>query len=403
MDATSFQARFFVRPVIRLINLSAVVLVALSFLPHSAMGQLLESPDALKASASAPLLHGVTIADDYDIRSSDYLNLVLPALSHLKVTPSVRLVFTLEVDSGGQGATGSSYYSAVEQIKASTNSHTGGHPSVMGQPVDSSYMICFTRAQHAARWRDFVKNLGSVVDFWEVGNEINGNWTYNTGPDEAGDGLGCPDGWPGGVPSTTISDVGYKMTDAYNIVKAAGKPAALTLSFCPTDLPSSADPFTWVDTYVSSKLKKGMDYVLISYYPDATGCGYGLPQASDWVTWFQGIQQRFPNAKVGLGEWGYTSPMTDSDLKTTLQEGYSINPSASLKPGSWIGGVYYWEFGLTAIPEKGTNQLGTPSDWNDVNLDLQLQCASAHMVRHGTFFAHEFAPRQMSSHGFERQ
>jgi hypothetical protein len=354
--------------------LSAIALLMSSLVPTRAIGQSSNAETLLRAQPLPAPFHGVTVADDYDIRSSDYLSLVLPALSDLKVTPSLRLVFTLEVDSGGQGATGSSYYSAVEQIKANTNVHTGEHPIVMGQPVDSSYMICFTREQHAARWKDFVAHLGNVVDFWEVGNEINGNWTYNTGTDEAGDGLSCPDGWPGGVPATTITDVANKMTDAFDIVKAAGKPAALTLTFCPTDLPASADPFTWVDTYVSSRLKKGMDYVLISYYPDATGCGYGLPQPSDWVTWFQGIQQRFPNAKVGMGEWGYTSPMTASELKKTLRAGYEVNPSASLKnPASWIGGVFYWEFGLTAIPERGTNQLGTPSDWKDVNEDLQLQ------------------------------
>lgn len=362
------------RCVFFVVFLPVLSLCALAFMPPRALGQASESEDVLQAHRIPAPFHGVTVADDYDVRSPDYLNLVIPALSNLEVTPSVRLVFTLEVDSGGQGATGSSYYSAVEQIKASTNVHTGGHPIVMGQPVDSSYMICFTRAEHAKRWKDFVEHLGKLVDFWEVGNEINGNWTYNTGTDEAGDGLSCPDDWPGGVPATTIADVANKMTDAFNIVKAAGKPAALTLTFCPTDLPASADPFTWVDTYVSSKLKNGMDYVLVSYYPDATGCGYGLPHASDWVSWFRGIQQRFPNAKVGMGEWGYTSPMTASDLKTTLREGYSIDPSASLKnPASWIGGVFYWEFGLTAIPEKGTNQLGTPSDWKDVNEDLQLQ------------------------------
>lgn len=66
--------------------------------------------------------------------------------------------------------------------------------------------------------------------------------------------------------------------------------------------------------------------------------------------------------------------MTAKELKKTLREGYEVDPSASLKkPASWIGGLFYWEFGLTAIPERGTNQLGTPSDWKDVNADLQLQ------------------------------
>jgi hypothetical protein len=354
--------------------LLAIALGAFAFMPTSVMGQSPDSEPGTHAVDLPGVLHGVTVADDYDVRTSGYLNLVLPALNDLAVTPSVRLVFALQVDNGTQGASASSYYAAVQQLKASKNIHTGGYPIIMGQPVDSSYMFCFTRADHAARWKEYIEGLGNLVDFWEVGNEINGNWTYNTGADEAAHHQTCPHGWPGGVPNTTIQDVANKLTDAFDITKAAGKPAALTLTFCPTDLPASAQPFTWVDTYVSDKLKKGMDYVLISYYTDATGCAYGLPQASDWVTWFQGIQERFPNAQVGLGEWGYTSRMTPGVLKQTLYEGYTVNPSASLKnPASWIGGVFYWEFGLTAIPKTGTSKLGTPSDWKDVNADLQLQ------------------------------
>jgi hypothetical protein len=319
-------------------------------------------------------IHGVTVADDYDIRTPDYLGQVIPALTNLAVTPTVRLTFTLEVDSGAQGAVASTYISPVEQIKAAINEDTYAHPFIMGQPVDSSYMFCFSRADHAARWRDYVENLGEHVDIWEVGNEINGNWLYNTGSNADVSGQSCPDDWPGGVPTTTTQDVANKMADAYQIVKTAGKRAALTLTFCPTDLPATNDPFTWLDTYVTNPaLRNGMDYVLISYYPDPTGCGYGLPKASDWVTWFQGIQSRFPNAKVGMGEWGYTSSEPPANLPTLLSEGYAIDPARGLKPGSWIGGVFYWEFGLTAVPDIGLNQLGTPSDWPYVNRDLENQ------------------------------
>ena len=320
------------------------------------------------------LIHGVTVADDYDVRTWDYLDQVIPALTNLAVTPTVRLTFTLEVDSGVQGAVASTYISPVEEIKAAIDANTDSHPFIMGQPVDSSYMFCFTQADHAARWHDYVNTLGRYVDIWEVGNEINGNWLYNSGSNADVSGQSCPDDWPGGVPTTTTQDVADKMADAFKIVKAAGKQAALTLTFCPTDLPATNDPFTWLDTYVTSPaLRKGMDYVLISYYPDVTGCGYGLPKASDWVTWFRGIQSRFPYAKLGMGEWGYTSGSPPADLSTVLREGYEIDPSASLTPGSWIGGVFYWEFGLTAIPDTGLNQLGEPSDWRDVDGDLERQ------------------------------
>jgi hypothetical protein len=81
----------------------------------------------------------------------------------------------------------------------------------------------------------------------------------------------------------------------------------------------------------------------------------------------------FPNAKLGMGEWGYTSNKPPSDLSTVLQEGYSINPSASLPFGTWVGGVFYWEFGLTAVPRTGKNKLGSTSDWSQVDTDLQNQ------------------------------
>jgi hypothetical protein len=117
------------------------------------------------------------VADDFDIRTSSYLKKVLPALTGLSVTPTVRTVFTLEVDSGNQGATASTYLSALQQVKAATNVNTGQAPYIMGQPVDSSYMFCFTRADHSARWTDYLNDLGAYVDVWEVGNEIKSpNW-----------------------------------------------------------------------------------------------------------------------------------------------------------------------------------------------------------------------------------
>jgi hypothetical protein len=320
-------------------------------------------------------IHGITLADDRDIRDAKYLSQVIPSLTNLSVTPTVRVVFTLELVNGRQGASANSYHSAVRQIKTTTTVNTNSHPFVLGLPVDSSAMFCFTREAHAARWNDYVKSLSADVDVWEVGNEINGNWLYNSGKNADVSEQSCPNGWPGGVPTTTVQDVADKMVDAFNMVKAAGKPAALTLTFCPTDLPAANDPFTWVDTYVTrSAVRKGMDYVLISYYSDEVSCKYGFPKESDWVSWFKGIESRFPNARVGLGEWGYGTKQPPNNLKTLLEKGYGLNPSASLdNPSKWIGGVFYWEFGATAVPYTGENQLGSPSDWSDVDTNLQNQ------------------------------
>ena len=100
---------------------------------------------------------------------------------------------------------------------------------------------------------------------------------------------------------------------------------------------------------------------------------YALPSASDWVSWFGQLHTLFPNAKLGMGEWGYTQNNPPSNLSAVLQEGYSINPSASLPAGTWAGGVFYWEFGLKAVPKTGTSKSGIKSDWSDVNTDLLNQ------------------------------
>jgi hypothetical protein len=49
---------------------------------------------------------------------------------------------------------------------------------VMGEIVDSFYMKRYTVPECLNRTKDYVDTLGDVVDIWEVGNEINGDWTF---------------------------------------------------------------------------------------------------------------------------------------------------------------------------------------------------------------------------------
>jgi hypothetical protein len=51
---------------------------------------------------------------------------------------------------------------------------------VMGEIVDSFYMKCYTVPEYLNRTKDYVDTLGGVVDIWEVGNEINGDWTFGS-------------------------------------------------------------------------------------------------------------------------------------------------------------------------------------------------------------------------------
>lgn len=74
----------------------------------------------------------------------------------------------------------------------------------------------------------YINALSDVVDIWEVGNEINGEWLGSN------------------------ADVVAKMTGAYDLVKAQNKTAALTLYYnkdCWSR--KSNEMFTWANNNVS--------------------------------------------------------------------------------------------------------------------------------------------------------
>jgi hypothetical protein len=76
----------------------------------------------------------------------------------------------------------------------------------MGELVDSSHVPRYTLQQYHDRTAQYLSALGNQVDMWEIGNEVNGNWTG------------------------AYSDVSAKIYDAWQQVHAAGKRSELTLS-----------------------------------------------------------------------------------------------------------------------------------------------------------------------------
>lgn len=146
---------------------------------------------------------------------------------------------------------------------------------VMGEIVDSFFMKCYTVPEYRDRTKDYVDALGDVVDIWEVGNEINGDWTF-------GSTSKCKPRV--GVKSTDPSDVALKMIEAYDYVKSKGKIAELTLYYnkgC--GAPAANEMFTRAQANIPERMKQGLDYVLVSYYEDeATACSLiGRPYFSN--------------------------------------------------------------------------------------------------------------------------
>jgi hypothetical protein len=303
---------------------------------------LLCTTSSAQSMVPAPI-HGVTADDRHDIRDSKFLPKLLESLGHLSVKPTTRIVYPPGNKHGYFPA--SSYADATKQIRAV------GY--VFGQPVDSFYMHCFTPAEHLARFKDYVDTLGSTIDIWEVGNEINGEWLFgNTNK--------CKP--KPSVSSTSQADVVTKMTEAYDYVKSRGKIVALTLYYnTPCHRPSANEMFAWASANIPDRMKTGLDYVLVSYYE--VDCHGHTP---DWQDVFSRLATIFPNSQLGISEFGWSNSRPSKRvIESLIQRTYTVHPDV---PG-WVGGGFYWEFAIDMVPYDPASG----SLWSTINTAMANQ------------------------------
>jgi len=288
-------------------------------------------------------IHGVTVDDKNDIRNGVFLASLLDSLRHLSVKPTTRIVYAPGKKNGYFPA--NSYLEATKQIKSV------GY--VFGQPVDSFYMKCFTPAEYLNRFKDYVTTLGTFVDIWEVGNEINGEWLF-------GNTKRCSP--KASVNSTSQADVVTKMVEAYDYLKSEGKVTALTLFYnTPCRRPAASEMFTWVDANIPARMKIGLDYLLVSYY-EVDCRGY----KPDWQQVFSQLGTMFPNSMLGISEFGWSDKRTSNPIiRDLVQRHYAIHPRVS----NWIGGGFYWEFAIDMVPYDPASD----SLWNSINTALANQ------------------------------
>jgi hypothetical protein len=155
------------------------------------------------------------------------------------------------------------------------------------------------------------------VDIWEIGNEVNGNWTG------------------------AYSDVSAKIYDAWQQVHAAGKRSELTLWYdvgCDNG-PSELDPIAFTNQYVSADMRNGLEYVTVSYYE--TQCNNIRPTTATLTTFFNQLHSLYPNAKLGFGEIGLPNKVGSN---TTVAESlinyyYGLNISTPGYIGGYSGGT----------------------------------------------------------------
>lgn len=196
-----------------------------------------------------------------------------------------------------------------------------GTGTVMGELLDSSDARHLGVAAFQRRVESYLAVLGRSVGIWEIGNEVNGDWTgsYTAGS--------------------------AKLTEAFDDVAAAGAPTALTLyanEYGPDhcgDGPSELTPVQYSGADVPARVRDGLTYVFESYYP--TECGGVLPTDAQVAAEMTQLRALYPNARLGFGEVGLPHPARPTTLATAervMSWAYGLAPDVT----GYVGGYFWW-------------------------------------------------------------
>lgn len=192
------------------------------------------------------------------------------------------------------------------------------HAFIMGELLDSISFKTYTLKRYIKRVNQYIDLLSPYVDIWEIGNEVNGEWLGKT------------------------NDVIDKINAAYTIAKQKNAVTALTFYYnqtCNNTKPENR-MFTWIEKNINKELRDGLDYVLLSYYPD--NCAGPAPP---WQRVFNQLHQLFPNSKLGFGEIGTPKKAEKEPLINGFYR-FKINTP------NYIGGYFWWYFRQDMLPSS---------------------------------------------------
>jgi hypothetical protein len=256
----------------------------------------------------SPIIYGLTV-DDISSRSS-----IIAMERSLPYKPTTRVVFD-------PGEPPSYYLGAVRELRA-----VG---PVMGELLDSSYEKSVSTPAFARLVSAYLTALKSDVSFWEIGNEVNGNWTG---------------------PYATVSS---KLATAYRLVSAAHRISALTLyanEYAPNhcgDGQGELTPVEFTERYVPPSVRDGVRYVFESYYP--TECANSLPSAASVTAEMEQLHTLYPHAELGFGEIGLPNAATtssDADAQRIMSWAYGLQ----VRLPYYVGGYFWWYGAEDLVP-----------------------------------------------------
>lgn len=255
-------------------------------------------------NTATPLLinrvYGLTLTSIEDINSS------VNTIKSFSKRTTTRVVFD-EINA-------SEYNEALNKLYPYTD--------IMGELCDSAYINNYTLDAYQKRVDEYINAHGDKVKIWEIGNEVNGDWT--------------------GDPSLVAQKTNYGYTTAKN----RGYKTALTLYYndyyaCESN--SSETMREWAKNHLNQELKEGIDYLFVSYYEE--DCGNYQPPLEEWQRLFDELGEIFPHAKLGFGEVG----ISDVNKKTLyLQHYYTLD----IQHPRYIGGHFWWYFKEDMIPNS---------------------------------------------------
>jgi len=275
--------------------------------PHKTRALDVSTSRQISTVANRPLpdpLYGTTVDDVSNVAST------VAGLQNLPQAATTRLYFDV-------GEPASYYTAAINALRPVSY--------IMGELLDSSDETSISTSAYNTRVNSYLAAFGGKVDLWEIGNEVNGNWT-------------------GSYPT-----VSAKLTEAYNDVSAAGERSALTLYYnvgC-GDGSSELSPLAFSSKYVPASVRDGLSYVLLSYYED--DCNGIRPSAATWTAYFQQLHALYPNAKLGFGELGLDNPV-QSKTMASAESMISYYYGLSISLPYYAGGYFWWYFKEDCLP-----------------------------------------------------
>jgi hypothetical protein len=193
--------------------------------------------------------------------------------------------------------------------------------TVMGELLDSSDARHIGVAAFQRRVESYLSVLGSTVGIWEVGNEVNGDWTGRYASGAA------------------------KLQEAYADVAATRAPTALTLyanEYGPDhcgDGDAELTPLQYSEVDVSPAVRDGLTYVLESYYP--TQCDDVFPTDAQVASELEQLRTLYPHALLGFGEVGLPQPVRPRTLaaaERVMSWAYGLDPQVA----GYVGGYFWW-------------------------------------------------------------